>query len=231
MEIKWANPSPFLRAIPITLALIVFPMTAHAQESSGLRQQPSNHLPTIYWTCWPTWGRQRPQARKAIKVSDRSRTSSRAHLPTPLLDRHLRPQKEYRSRQPRKLRASELDTIPVPQSSDVPEESRAPPQGRQLEEIVVTAQKREQVSQDVPISMFVISDVFIQEKGITDVKDAHCCLFRISKSSNLPTSLHPNAAALPSTRPTPHSSSPCGFAFDGVAFARAAYFPPRAYST
>lgn len=37
---------------------------------------------------------------------------------------------------------------------------------RVIEEVIVAAQKREEVSQDVPISMSVISESFIRDKGL-----------------------------------------------------------------
>jgi len=46
----------------------------------------------------------------------------------------------------------------------------APP--RQLEEIIVTAQKREQAIQNVPISMTAISGEALKEQGVTDVREA-----------------------------------------------------------
>jgi iron complex outermembrane receptor protein len=222
MDIKWANPSPFLRAIPITLALIVFPMTAHAQESSAetaAEQSPSDDLLDLLADVGPAAPAgaesnqsigpvaNEPAGASADPASGSASTSSEG-ISEPSAE---------------KIAPSELDTIPVPQSSDVPEESRAPPQGRQLEEIVVTAQKREQVSQDVPISMSVISDVFIQEKGITDVKDALLFVpnFKVIEFANVVT---PQCRGFTVNEANPAFEPPCGFALDGVAFARAAYF-------
>ncbi|WP_020586109.1 TonB-dependent receptor [Desulfobacter curvatus] len=44
-------------------------------------------------------------------------------------------------------------------------------QNTSLESITVTAQKREENVQDVPISMSILSDIFITDAGIKDVKD------------------------------------------------------------
>ncbi|MGH7897606.1 MAG: hypothetical protein ACREQQ_06615, partial [Candidatus Binatia bacterium] len=44
--------------------------------------------------------------------------------------------------------------------------------GRRIQEIVVTAQKREQLIEDVPISMSVLDSEFIAEQGLTDVREA-----------------------------------------------------------
>lgn len=54
--------------------------------------------------------------------------------------------------------------------ADVQAEMRTPP--RQLEEIIVTAQKREQAIQNVPISMTAISGEALHEQGVTDVREA-----------------------------------------------------------
>src|ERR1051326_4154954 len=43
--------------------------------------------------------------------------------------------------------------------------------GRVIEEIIVTAQKREENVRDVPISMSVLDSAFLNENAITDFKD------------------------------------------------------------
>jgi len=47
----------------------------------------------------------------------------------------------------------------------------APAQGRTLEEIIVTAQKREQNLQDVPIVVTAINAQLLQDAGVRDIKD------------------------------------------------------------
>ncbi len=65
-----------------------------------------------------------------------------------------------------------LQTVSIaplrPQPTPTPE---AVP-GRRIEEIVVTAQKREQSIQQVPISMTAISGAVLAEQGVTDVREA-----------------------------------------------------------
>ncbi|MFP5304402.1 MAG: TonB-dependent receptor, partial [Gammaproteobacteria bacterium] len=65
-----------------------------------------------------------------------------------------------------------VQTIPVEplRSEPPPPVERA--QGRRIEEVVVTAQKREQAIQDVPISMTAISGEMLIEQGVTDVREA-----------------------------------------------------------
>ncbi|MEN8721827.1 MAG: TonB-dependent receptor [Alphaproteobacteria bacterium] len=54
-----------------------------------------------------------------------------------------------------------------------PVEAAAPAQKRrQLDEIIVTAQKREQAIQNVPISMTAISGEALKDQGVTDVREA-----------------------------------------------------------
>ena len=43
---------------------------------------------------------------------------------------------------------------------------------RQIEEIILTAQKREQAVEDVPISMSVLDSEFVAEQGLTDINEA-----------------------------------------------------------
>jgi iron complex outermembrane recepter protein len=51
------------------------------------------------------------------------------------------------------------------------ETATAPAQGRTLEEIIVTAQKREQNLQDVPIVVTAINQQLLQDTGVRDIKD------------------------------------------------------------
>lgn len=51
------------------------------------------------------------------------------------------------------------------------EAERRPPARRVIEEIIVTAQKTEQSLQDVPISMSVLDDEFLNQEGLVDFQD------------------------------------------------------------
>ena len=94
---------------------------------------------------------------------------------------------------------------------------------RRVEEIIVTAQKREQAIEDVPISMSVLDDTFIAEHGITDLHEA--LLF-------VPNAKVDVAGFFVSSRIRGFSfvidnkafEPPAGFALDGVVYPRFGYF-------
>ncbi len=62
------------------------------------------------------------------------------------------------------------ETIPVAQSEPAPDAVRTPAKSRFIEEIVVTAQKREENLQDVPISVQAFSADLLDAKGIEEPK-------------------------------------------------------------
>lgn len=116
-----------------------------------------------------------------------------------------------------------LATIPV---QSLPEEETAPKPSesrRSLEEIVVTAQKREQSIQDVPISISVMSETFIKEQGITDLADALLFTpnFRVVQTSF---SITPQCRGFVVEFANAAFEPPCGVAIDGTAYTRAYYF-------
>ncbi|MGJ8670106.1 MAG: TonB-dependent receptor [Oceanococcus sp.] len=107
---------------------------------------------------------------------------------------------------------------------DQPPPRVAKPAGRRtIEEIVVTAQKREQAIQDVPISMTALTEEFLIEQGVTDVGEA--------------LQLVPNASvdaagffAAPRIRGFTFNNNnksfepPVGMALDGIPHTRVPYF-------
>lgn len=106
---------------------------------------------------------------------------------------------------------------------------RQPPR-RVLEEIVVTAQKREQLIQDVPISMSALSGDFLKEQGVTDITEA--------------LQLVPNAAidaagffAAPRVRGFTFNNNnksfepPVGMVLDGIPHTRIPYFLAALFDT
>jgi outer membrane receptor protein involved in Fe transport len=96
---------------------------------------------------------------------------------------------------------------------------------RVIEEVIVSATKREQVSQDVPISMSVMSDIFLKEQGITDIGEALLFTpnFSITETNN---SVTPQCRGFVVETINPGFEPPCGLAVDGVAYTRPS---PRPY--
>jgi iron complex outermembrane receptor protein len=94
---------------------------------------------------------------------------------------------------------------------------------RVIEEVIVSATKREQVSQDVPISMSVMSDIFLKEQGITDIGEALLFTpnFSITETNN---SVTPQCRGFVVETINPGFEPPCGLAVDGVAYTRPFYF-------
>ena len=113
-----------------------------------------------------------------------------------------------------------LPTIPVGVDDAPP---AVKPRVRIIDEIVVTAQKREQAIQDVPISMTALTEEFLVEQGVTDIGEA--------------LQLVPNASvdaagffAAPRVRGFTFNNNnksfepPVGMALDGVPHTRVPYF-------
>ncbi len=94
---------------------------------------------------------------------------------------------------------------------------------RTLEEVIVTAQKREQVEFDVPVSMSVMSDTFMKEQGLTSVQDALEFVpnFKIITFANI---VIPQCRGFIVSQQNAAFEAPCGLALDGVAFSRSVYF-------
>lgn len=94
---------------------------------------------------------------------------------------------------------------------------------RIIEEVMVSAQKREEVSQDVPISMSVLTDVFMKEQGVTDIADALLFTPNFSLQEE-PRGSTPQCRGFTVDGGNPAFEPPCGIAIDGVAFTRTLYF-------
>ena len=101
---------------------------------------------------------------------------------------------------------------------------QADPSGRSIEEIVVTAQRKEERLHDVPISMSALDDAFLREQGVSDLQDAvrYAPNVRIDQSGGL---------ILPRIRGfstmallTRGFEQAVGLAIDEVPYGRAEYF-------
>jgi iron complex outermembrane recepter protein len=115
----------------------------------------------------------------------------------------------------------ELNVVPVtPEPAPTVAESGSP--GR-LDDLVVTAQKREQGAMDVPISMSVMTEEFIRSQGITDITEALRFVpnFKVIELFNKVT---PQCRGFTVDDVNPAFEAPCGVALDGVAYSRASYF-------
>ena len=97
------------------------------------------------------------------------------------------------------------------------------PKSKQIEEIIVTAQKRAESAIDVPISMSVIGDNFIAEQGLTDIQDVLLFAPNMKVDS---TSYYggPRCRGLTTNADNRAFEPPCGVAIDGVPYTRTPYF-------
>jgi iron complex outermembrane receptor protein len=116
---------------------------------------------------------------------------------------------------------TELKTIPVEDSGAVAAQS--PSSSPRLDDVVVTAQKRQQGVMDVPISMSVLSDTFIRNQGITDIAEAlrYVPNFKVVELFNKTT---PQCRGFTVDDVNPAFESPCGVALDGISYGRSSYF-------
>ncbi|MGH7822237.1 MAG: TonB-dependent receptor plug domain-containing protein, partial [Candidatus Binatia bacterium] len=95
---------------------------------------------------------------------------------------------------------------------------------RVIEEIVVTAQKREQRVEDVPISISVIDEELIAEQGFTDIRDAMLFAPNVQiETTTLFTSPRCRGFSVDAGRNRAFEP-PCGLALNGVPYTRPAYF-------
>jgi iron complex outermembrane recepter protein len=98
------------------------------------------------------------------------------------------------------------------------------PARRAIEEIVVTAQRREENLQEVPISVTVVDDEFIADHGITDYRDL--MLYTPNAHIDPGNGLFPdiNIRGFGSALSNKAFEQSVGIAIDGVPYGRASYF-------
>ena len=103
-------------------------------------------------------------------------------------------------------------------------QASAAPRGRAIEEIVVTAQRREQELQDVPISMSAFGGEFLREHGVTDLQDVgqFAPNVRIDLPGNLVFARIRGFATLTIVNRT--LEQPVGLTVDEVPYGRQEYF-------
>jgi outer membrane receptor protein involved in Fe transport len=94
---------------------------------------------------------------------------------------------------------------------------------RRIEEIIVTAQKREQAVEDVPISMSVLDSEFLTEQGLTDVSEA--LLFVPNAKVDVAGFFaSPRVRGFSFNNNNKAFEPPAGLAVDGVLYTRIGYF-------
>lgn len=99
---------------------------------------------------------------------------------------------------------------------------------RVIEEIIVSAQKRDEAIQDVPISMSVVTDEFMAEQGITDIQGAmrHVPNMEISPTGDEldPFSVAPRCRGITVGTAQKGFEPPCALAVDGIPYTQLQYF-------
>ncbi|MGH7899258.1 MAG: TonB-dependent receptor, partial [Candidatus Binatia bacterium] len=104
-----------------------------------------------------------------------------------------------------------------------PAPTDAAPRGRVIEEIIVTAEKREAALHDVPISMSALGSDFIAEQGITDLRDVSLYVPNVQVDVN-GFFVYPRIRGF-STEPLNRAfEQAVGLVVDGVPYARSDYF-------
>lgn len=122
-------------------------------------------------------------------------------------------------------------TIPV---TTIAEPAAAPAstekvvRSRTIEEIMVTAQKREEAIQDVPISMSVIDEKFIAEQGITNVREAMLYVPNV-KIEEAGYFMIPRIRGFSTNNNNKAFEPPAGLAIDGIPYGRIEYFNAGLY--
>ncbi len=99
---------------------------------------------------------------------------------------------------------------------------------RVIEEVMVTAQKRDEALQDVPISMSVMDANFMVEQGVTDIREALLYVPNVSIDS-AGFFVAPKARGFTFNNNNKAFEPPLGIAIDGVPYTRIPYFNAAAF--
>ena len=126
-------------------------------------------------------------------------------------------------------KAQEAATPPTDTTQVPATEPAAPaPRGRVIEEIIVTAEKREASLHDVPISMSVLDSEFLADQGITDLRDVGTYVPNVQIDMN-GFFIYPRIRGF-STEPLNRAfEQAVGLVIDGVPYARSDYFQTGLY--
>ena len=98
-----------------------------------------------------------------------------------------------------------------------------PAERRVIEEVIVTAQKRDEAIQDVPISMSVMTNEFMVEQGINDLATALLFVPNV-KITAAGFFVAPNARGFTFNNNNKAFEPPLGMAVDGIPYTRIPYF-------
>jgi iron complex outermembrane receptor protein len=117
------------------------------------------------------------------------------------------------------------DVVPVsPLREETQPTVAATPPRRQIEEIVVTAQKTEQSLQDVPLSVTALSGDFIKETGAADLTDVAAYVPNVRVDTDDPGSPQVFIRGFGTNTFNPSFESSVGFVQDEIFFGRGGYF-------
>jgi iron complex outermembrane recepter protein len=117
---------------------------------------------------------------------------------------------------------NDLETIPVV-SLDRQAPQPAENNTTQLDDVVVTAQKLQQSVKDVPISITVVSDKFVAEKGIVDLREAMLFVPNV-KVESAGFFAAPRARGFSFNNNNKAIEPPLGIAIDGFPYTAPTYF-------
>ncbi|MGH7858156.1 MAG: TonB-dependent receptor plug domain-containing protein, partial [Candidatus Binatia bacterium] len=119
-------------------------------------------------------------------------------------------------------RPAEEPTAATPEASDAPRRAL-------IEEIVVTAERRERQLHDVPISMSVLDSDFMRKQGVTDLQDVARYVPNV-RMDMAGTQILPRLRGFgTNTTVTRGFELPVGLVIDEVPYGRQDYFPSRLF--
>jgi outer membrane receptor protein involved in Fe transport len=104
-----------------------------------------------------------------------------------------------------------------------PSKNQGNKRSRTIEEVIVTAQKRDQAVQDVPISLSVMTSDFIVEQGISDLASALLFVPNV-KITAAGFFAAPNSRGFTFNNNNKAFEPPLGLAIDGIPYTRIPYF-------
>jgi iron complex outermembrane receptor protein len=116
-----------------------------------------------------------------------------------------------------------LAAIPVAPRVEAEPEAPPPRAAARIEEVIVTAQKKDQYIQDVPISLSVVDDKFIARWGITDVREAMLFVPNV-KVEEAGFFASPRVRGFSFNNNNKAFEPPAGIALDGIPYTRVEYF-------